>query len=221
MVDVPLYAATVLNATPGDGGLLLLRLTALIPLGALLGGALGQSIGFGPPTIGGFLVATGGLVELSTWGTAPTVGTEWLGLAVAGVGFGLLIAPLTTAVVEVSGTERAASAASTFTVGRLGGMTVGLSALTALGLRRFEDLTSTLQLPLPIVGESAADYQNRLATFNQALLVAGAEVYREIFLAAAAICLVGLVVGLLLWSARLRKADTEVCPRSPVDCTES
>jgi EmrB/QacA subfamily drug resistance transporter len=200
MVDVPLYAATVLNLAPGDGGLLLMRMTALIPIGALVGGAAGQRLGFGLPTIGGFVIAGCGLVVLSTWGIAPSAGAEWVALAIAGVGFGLLIAPLTTAVIEEAGPERAASAASTFTVARLGGMTVGLSALTAWGLRRFEDLTESLQLPLPVVGESAADAQNRLATFNQALIAAGAEVYREIFVAAAVACIAGVAVGIALWT---------------------
>ncbi len=204
MVDVPLYAATVLNLSPAEGGLLLMRMTAFIPVGAIAGGALGQRIGFGAPTVGGFVTGSLGLVAMSQWGTTPTSGVEWLALAVAGTGFGLLIAPLTTAVVDVSGVERAASAASTFTVARLSGMTVGLSVLTSWGLRRFDDLAGTIQLPLPAVGESAADYQNRLVTFNQALIAAGSEVYHEIFLATALVCGVGIAVGVLLWTTDRR-----------------
>jgi hypothetical protein len=52
------------------------------------------------------------------------------------------------------------------------------------------------------VGESTAGYQLRLAAFNQALIAAGSEVYREIFLAAALVCVSGIVVGALLWMSR-------------------
>jgi EmrB/QacA subfamily drug resistance transporter len=202
MVDVPLYAATVLNLSPGDGGLLLMRLTALIPVGAILGGALGSRLGFGPPTVAGFLVAGLGLLAIGSWGSDPTFAQEWNALAVAGAGFGMLIAPLTTAVVEAVGSDRSSSAAATFTVARLVGMTAGLSVLTSFGLRRFDDLTSSLQLPLPVAGESASALQVRVAAFDQALILAGTEVYHEIFLAAALVCVGGIVVGTLLWTSR-------------------
>ncbi len=201
MVDVPLYAATVLNVTPADGGLLLMRLTAFIPVGAILGGALALRWGLGPPSALGFVIASCGLAAMSGWGSTPNSATEWLALAIGGLGFGLLIAPLTTAVVNVGGNDRSASAASTFTVARLTGMTAGLSILTTWGLTRFDDLAGALPLPLPTVGESTAAYQTRLASFNQALVEAGAEVYHEIFLAAAIFCVVGVVAGVLLWSA--------------------
>jgi hypothetical protein len=118
----------------------------------------------------------------------------------------MLIAPLTTAVVEVSGVDRASSAAAMFTVARLVGMTAGLSVLTAWGLHRFDNLTASLQLPLPTVGESPAAYQVRLAEFNQALVVAGTEVYHEIFIAAALVCVAGIIAGALLWSSRRDRA---------------
>jgi hypothetical protein len=198
MVDVPLFAATVLGASPADGGLLLLRLTGFIPVGAIAGGLLGRGNRFALPSAAGFLTAAIGLFAMGQWGVSPGNAAEWLALAIAGTGFGLLIAPLTTVVVEVSGGARAASAAATFTVARLLGMTVGLAALTSLGLRRFDELAGSIQLPLPAVGESAASYQTRVLAYQQALVVAGSEVYHEIFWATAAVCLIGLFVGLLL-----------------------
>jgi MFS family permease len=204
MVDVPLYAATILNLSPSDGGLLLMRLTALIPIGAVLGGLLGRRFDFGPPTVAGFLIVGSGLLAIGSLGSHPTTVAEWLALALAGVGFGLLIAPLTSAVVEEGGRERASSAAATFTVARLLGMTAGLSVLTWWGLRRFDELTSSLQLPLPAAGENATTYQDRLAAFNRALVTAGTEVYREIFLGAAIVCVGGIVAGVAIWTARRR-----------------
>ena len=198
MVDVPLYAATVLNASAVDGGLLLMRLTAFIPVGAVLGGALAQRVSLRVPTALGFVTAAIGLGLMSTWGTSPSQSSLWLSLATAGLGFGLLIAPLATTAVNSSGQDREASAAALFSVSRLIGMTIGLSVLTAWGLQRFDRLAGQIPLPLPKAGESAASTQAALVAYNEAILRIGAEVYREIFLAAGAICLAGLVTVVFL-----------------------
>jgi hypothetical protein len=175
-----------------------MRLTALIPVGAILGGAVSQRVGHALPTGGGFLIAAAGLAEMARWGASPEQSILWLSLGLAGFGFGLMIAPLSTQAVNACGLNREASAAALFTVARLTGMTVGLSILTGWGLQRFEDLVSPIPLPLPKVGEAAAEAQKRLADYNQALVVAGAEVYREIFLVAAVVCVAGAVSVVVL-----------------------
>ncbi|MGH2458459.1 MAG: MFS transporter [Chloroflexota bacterium] len=202
MVDVPLFAATILNASAADGGLLLMRLTAFIPAGAVLGGALAQRAGSRLPAALGFIVAAAGLGTMSAWGTVPAQSLLWESLAIAGLGFGLLIAPLATSAVDAGGTDRAASAAALFSVARLIGMTVGLSILTAWGLQQFDSLAGSIPLPLPKVGESVASSQARLAAYNQTILQIGAEVYHDIFLAAAAICVVGLLAAVFLRATR-------------------
>lgn len=211
MVDVPLFAATILNASAAEGGLLLARLTAFIPVGALLGGVVAQRIGLRAPTVLGFVAAGGGLGLMAGWGTAPDQQLLWISLAMAGLGFGLLIAPLSTAAVNTGGAHREASAAALFSVARLTGMTVGLSVLTSWGLERFDSMAGQIPLPLPRIGESAADAQARLTAYNQAILQIGAEVYHEIFLATAAICAIGLVVVVFLrsapWSGALDQRD--------------
>jgi EmrB/QacA subfamily drug resistance transporter len=203
MVDVPLYAATVRGASASDGGLLLMRLTALIPVGAIVGGAVGGRSGLLVPTSIGFLAAGAGLALMSQWGSAPSETQLWLSLGLAGFGFGLLIAPLSTAAVTHGGVGREGTAAALFTVARLLGMTIGLSALTAWGLHRFDDLAGALPLPLPRVGETAVALQQRVTEYNVALVGAGAEVYREIFLAAAVVSLLG--IGVAVW---LRRGET-------------
>lgn len=198
MVDVPLYASTVRGSSPADGGLLLMRMTALIPVGALLGGLLGGRAGLALPTGLGFVAAGAGLSLMSAWGTEPAEAFLWLSLGLTGFGLGLLIAPLSTAAVNHGGTGREASAAAAFSVARLVGMTVGLSALTAWGLGRLDDLAAAIPLPLPIPGEAAAAFQERLAQFSASIVLAGVEVYRELFLAAAGFCLLGVAVAIWL-----------------------
>ena len=198
MVDVPLYAATILSASPADGGLLLMRLTAFIPVGAVIGGVVAQRYGLRLPSAGGFVVSALGLLAMSTWGTGPEQARLWLSLATTGVGFGLLIAPLATASVNAAGRGHEASAAAFFSVARLTGMTVGLSILTAWGLQHFGSLAGSIPLPLPVPGETAAQSAQRLAAYADAMRAVGAQVYHDIFQAAAILCLAGLLVTVFL-----------------------
>lgn len=213
MVDVPLYAATILDLSPSDGGLLLSRLTVLIPIGAEVGGWLGQRSGLGVPTALGFLAASLGLGMMSQWNVAPGQPLLWASLVTAGLGFGLLIAPLSTAAVNRGGVGREASAAALFSVARLTGMTLGLSVLTAWGLQRFESLAAGIPSPLPRAGESAADYQARLAAYEQALRQIAATVYHDLFLGAAILALLGLATAIALDLRVARKIPTG--PRWP------
>lgn len=213
MVDVPLYAATILDLSPSDGGLLLSRLTVLIPIGAVVGGWLGQRSGLGVPTALGFLAASLGLGMMSQWNVAPGQPLLWASLVTAGLGFGLLIAPLSTAAVNRGGVGREASAAALFSVARLTGMTLGLSVLTAWGLQRFESLAAGIPSPLPRAGESAADYQARLAAYEQALRQIAATVYHDLFLGAAILALLGLATAIALDPRVARKIPTG--PRWP------
>jgi len=54
-----------------QGGLLLIRLTLMIPVGAVLGGWLADLIGYRAMALVGFAVAFAGYVLLSFWGTHP------------------------------------------------------------------------------------------------------------------------------------------------------
>ena len=72
-------------------------------------------------------------------------------LVVLGMGFGLVIAPVGTAVINAAPDDQRGIASSLVIVMRLIGMSVGLSGLTAFGLRRFEVLRTQITLPdLPL-----------------------------------------------------------------------
>ena len=68
-------------------------------------------------------------------------------LAILGVGFGLVIAPIGTAVINAAPSDQRGIAASLVIVLRLIGMSVGLSSLTAWGLYRFGVLRQEIVLP--------------------------------------------------------------------------
>ncbi len=198
MVDVPLWLATVQAGSPVDGGLLLLRMTALIPPGAWLGGLLAQRLGVAAVGVVGAAVAAAGLWGIANWDADVANTRQTLDLVVAGLGFGLLIAPITASAVAHAGRQRAATAAAWITVLRVVGMLVALSALTHYGLGLFHELTATLALPLPQPGEDPATTAARVARYQQAVQGATLAVFHAVFRAAALCCLAAAACCALL-----------------------
>ncbi len=241
MVNVPLYVASVLDGTTEQGGLMLLRMTAFIPIGAVAGGLLGvhrspkskvqgpkskvQSPGtrpwtldLGPSTaprwiaIAGLLVAAAGFWEMQSWTTTSADSfTTWVGLALNGLGFGLLISPVTATALQWGGLARAALSAASVNLSRMIGMMVSLSALTALGLRHFQGLM--LSHPAVLVanlGESAAAFAARQADYTAYYKWASLQVFTSHFMAGMIICLVAIAFA--IWLRRNPAADIEPGP---------
>jgi MFS family permease len=192
MVGVPIFVDTVLGRPPIDSGLALLRLTALIPVGALMGGWLSGRIGLRAAAALGCLCAAAGFWLMHLW----PVGVGWtqitLSTVVTGLGFGLVIAPISTSALNAVQPTQTGSASATITVLRMVGMILALAGLTAWGLTRFKALVAASGALSPIAGGSVAAYQ-------RALTLAAREVYTEFFAVAAALCLLALIPALLLW----------------------
>jgi len=128
-------------------------------------------------------------------------------LALLGGGFGLTVAPTTSAVVDAAPADQRGAAASIVMVVRLMGFSVGLSALTAWGLARFNALRSTIDLPaITDPGFEAA------VTDAQATLTA--QAIAETFTAAAVV----LGAGLLATAAMRRIGDTDMS--TPLEHTD-
>ena len=68
MVTVPLMANTVLGLTALDGGLMLMRLTVALPVGAVIGGFMCQRLDPRAPSIAGLALMAAGFWMMSTWG---------------------------------------------------------------------------------------------------------------------------------------------------------
>ncbi|MFI5265900.1 MAG: MFS transporter [Chloroflexota bacterium] len=206
MVDVPLFAAVVLGRSPIDAGLALLRLTALIPVGAVAGGWLAARLRWEAVSTAGLLLAAGGFFLMSRWTLAVSDAAMTPGLMLAGLGFGLVIAPVTSAVLAAVGERDRALSTALLTVMRMAGMTVGLAALTSVAFYRFNQLARGLALPLPLPGEAPGALNQRFAAYQSALTNAALDVFTSIFLIAAVICLancfVSVCLTLVLWAAK-------------------
>ncbi len=180
MVNVPLMTDTILGGTALEGGLRLLRLTLILSVGAVVGGFLCKRLGYRLPTIIGLILCSLGFFFMSRWPLTVADPQLTLELAICGFGFGLVIAPLSTAVVNSAGTEQRGLASSVFTMMRMVGMTIGLSAITSWGMDRFHLLTAGLSLN---------DILNKPAEIIQPIL----NVFHDFFFAAMVICLVALI----------------------------
>jgi len=194
MVDIPIFVATVLGRSAIDSGLALLRLTAMIPIGALIGGWLCSVIscrltallGLVPTAIGFWLMH---LWPLDVGWTQITIST-----LIGGLGFGLVIAPIGTTAINAASSRQIGMASSVVTVLRMVGMILGLAALTSWGLGRFRALAAAFKPP-PGVPAFSATYNT---LYGQYLVVSAHEVYTAIFLAAGVLCIVALVPAFFL-----------------------
>jgi len=198
MVDVPLFAATILRRSPLDGGLMLMRLTAALPVGALVGGALCQCLGVRSTAALGLALSAAGLYLTGQWTSEVDQWQLTRDLVLAGLGFGLVIAPVTGSVLNAAGAARAGVASALVTLMRMVGMMVGLSGLTSWGLGRFNALVAAIPFPMPGGEEAQGAWQERLQAYQQGVLGATLTVFHEIFVAAAVVCLLATVVVLFL-----------------------
>jgi hypothetical protein len=110
-----------------------------------------------------------------------------LTLAVCGFGFGLVIAPLTAAVLSLTRGESHGLATSLVVLARTMGMLAGLAALTAFGLYRFHQILGS-----PVLNDP--DLRSRVKHLERLVAAAFLQEYREIFLIAVGLCVLAAMV---------------------------
>ncbi len=198
LVDVPILARGVYGLSTLDSGLLVSRLLLGVPIGAAAGGLLSEHLGSRWTAAGGLLVCAGGFALMSGWGVdelrlAGVLAT--LELLAAGLGFGLVIAPLSAAVLAAAGPGSHGLAGSLVVVARTVGMIAGLASLTAFGLGRFAAIFAVRHCDSQ--AGPAGSLTARLRLFEDCVRGALLQEYREIFLVATGICVLAALVAAL------------------------
>jgi len=161
LVSVPLFinvaGASDTKRAALVTGYLLCAFTVPMALAAVPGGWLSSRLGYRWSVMLGLMVAIVGFLTMSFWKVemasqavaffehlrqgserADVMGTGFMavGLALAGIGIGLTIAPIGTAVINGVREQERGMASSLVIILRLIGMSVSMSSMTAYGLRR-------------------------------------------------------------------------------------
>ena len=172
LVSVPIFINVAGGADTMKGalvtGYLLCAFTIPMALAAIPGGWLSERLGYRMSVIAGLLVSMAGFLLMSRWhadmapqavaffdhlrsgpSSSDARGTLFMasGLALAGVGVGLTIAPIGTAVINGVGEHDRGMAASLVIILRLVGMSISMSSMTAYGLRRMTVLSREMLSP--------------------------------------------------------------------------
>ena len=191
-------------------GYLLCAFTVPMALAAVPGGWLSERVGYRWSVVSGLVVAMVGFWLMSRWevemaaqaiaffdnlrhGPDATqlrdTGFMAAGLGLAGIGLGLTIAPILTAVVNGVGDQERGVASALVIILRLIGMSISMSSMTAYGLRRTTVLSREMIAP-----EDALDLEK---TARVALEVV-TKITAEIALIALAVAIAALGVAVLL-----------------------
>lgn len=207
LIDVPLFArTTVYPDSQLKAALVLVRFLVALPIGAVAGGWLTRRLPAGTVTALGLLLAAAGLAWMARWDVdALRHLTSTVPLLLAGLGFGLVLAPVNAAVLAATDAAIHGLASSLVVVARMVGMLVGISTLTTLGLRHYY----AAQDDLPPMSAVCGDH-GLCDAYRTLLQRAGIAQEHTVFGWAAVVALAGAVLALVL----LRGAATrEVDPR--------
>jgi len=198
IANVPLFINTrlsllnlddpdILRRGAWDSGWVLSAFTLSMAALAAPGGWLAARFRERLPVLLGLGLALGGYLLLRTWDATTGYPAMVAGLALAGAGLGLALSPVAATVINAAGSERRGSASALVITLRLVGMTIGISTLTLWGVPRQDALRR-------------AGATDPLAASDPALFLVNvaAQVVDEMFLFAAAACVLALLAALAL-----------------------
>jgi len=132
---------------------------------------------------------------LAGWGVSEPRARAYAELAVMGLGFGVVIAPLAASALDATRRREHGLVSSLVVAARTVGMLAALSALTAFGLHRFYQL-------LPPAPGGDLSLHDRLQVLENNITLALVAEYHEIFRLAALLCAVAAVIAGLTLGAR-------------------
>lgn len=202
LVDIPIFARlTVYNDSQLMAALVLVRFLVGLPIGAFLGGWLSHHLNAGVVTALGMAVSAVGFGWMSQWAfEALESPVATVPLVAAGLGIGLAMAPVNAALLAATDASVHGLASALLIVARTVGKLVGISVLTAIGLRRYFAEQADLPTPMEVCGQG----DSRCREFSRILQDAGLVQLQTIFLGAAASCVLAGLVALVVF----RHADT-------------
>ena len=178
-----------------------MRMTIAIPIGAVIGGWLSKHYDLRIPAVSGLLFCFVALLFMSRWNELIKDPLMSYHLLMAGFGFGLMIAPITTSAINSSSTKNQGSAAGIISSSRFLGMTFGIAALSAWGSQRFQDLLLSIDLKITgtgVLGTPPSGFENQL-------IRAGVNLFHDFFMIGSVLCLIGIIPCLLLVKPRRAK----------------
>lgn len=195
LVDIPIFARiTVYPDSQLGAALVLVRLLAALPVGALAGGYLLRRVPVGLLASVGMMAAAGGFVWMAQWDrSALDSPVATIPLVLCGLGFGLAIAPVNAALLAATRSDVHGIASALLIVARMVGMLVGISALTTIGLRRFYAVAADVPSIQQVCGS-----QRVCDAYVDALRDAGIAQIHAIFYGAAVAALLAALASVVL-----------------------
>jgi MFS family permease len=195
LVDIPIFArVTVYPHSQLDAALVLVRFLVALPVGALAGGYLIRRLPTGLVAAIGMALAAVGFWWMSTWGlTSLSQAVATVPLLLAGLGFGLALAPVNAALLEATADSVHGVASALLVVARMVGMLVGISTLTTIGLRRYYAVQADLPAPADVCPSGT-----QCAAYTRLLKEAGLEQLQTVFVGAACCAVVAAVLAVVL-----------------------
>ncbi|WP_308289385.1 MFS transporter [Mumia sp. zg.B17] len=206
LVDVPFFARlTEHRGSQLAAALVLVEFLVAIPVGAVVGGYATRRVRPAWIAGAGMALACGCFVAMAGWdGDALAHVSSAVVLALAGLGFGLAVAPVNAALLDATPDETHGVASALVVVARMVGMLVGISVLTSWGLRAYYDAVDRI----PPLSEVCPGSATACKAYNAELVDAGIVQLSTVF-AGAAVCagLAAVAAVLLLDVPRRRTKD--------------
>lgn len=196
MVNVPIIVSLVRSGgdVSRDSALLLAPLTLTIAVVSMLAGRISGAIGTATMTRLGIGLTVVGFGLMYPLVDSDRLWQMGVGLAIAGIGIGMLMAPLSATALDAASPDNRGAATSTAMLFRLLGMTIGMSLLTTAGVYRLQYLTGKLDPIVQQAGESTAEYFVRQQQFVMDVVTPIAvQVMQETFLGAALLAALAIV----------------------------
>ena len=213
MATTVIMANTVMDV-PGrpvssvTAALWLLRMTATIPVSAVLGGLLLRWVDARWIALPGLALVALGMFRLGGWQIEIAEPRLTVDMLIAGIGFGLVIAPLMHRAMAAAPADYQAVAASMIVVARMLGMTLGMAALSAWGVSEILSIITDIPSPLTTPGLDAAAQAQAFTEYRQTLQNASLDLFHSFYRAAGIIALAAMAPTAVMGVSPLERAES-------------